>query len=146
MFFCFFFFFQAEDGIRDLYVTGVQTCALPIFAVDGWYWISSNAGVRSTTAPGVAARSAPTVKASGGTIDGTRGGCDRSPSRFLVPDTMLPPPVSITSFHASGDSSGLLLGARASTRLETANRMRSASRQSSGAASTSPSAADPPAR
>src|SRR2546430_12178535 len=28
----FFFFFQAEDGIRDLTVTGVQTCALPIFA------------------------------------------------------------------------------------------------------------------
>src|SRR5438874_10899177 len=26
----FFFFFQAEDGIRGLYVTGVQTCALPI--------------------------------------------------------------------------------------------------------------------
>src|SRR2546421_6102339 len=28
-----FFFFQAEDGIRDLIVTGVQTCALPILAV-----------------------------------------------------------------------------------------------------------------
>src|SRR3989441_9881633 len=28
---CFFFFFQAEDGIRDKLVTGVQTCALPIF-------------------------------------------------------------------------------------------------------------------
>src|SRR5258708_18311224 len=27
----FFFFFQAEDGIRDDLVTGVQTCALPIF-------------------------------------------------------------------------------------------------------------------
>src|SRR2546430_8190293 len=27
-----FFFFQAEDGIRDLTVTGVQTCALPIFS------------------------------------------------------------------------------------------------------------------
>src|SRR2546425_11062056 len=27
---CFFFFFQAEDGIRDKLVTGVQTCALPI--------------------------------------------------------------------------------------------------------------------
>src|SRR5690349_3696411 len=26
------FLFQAEDGIRDLYVTGVQTCALPISA------------------------------------------------------------------------------------------------------------------
>src|SRR5206468_8322562 len=25
------FFFQAEDGIRDLIVTGVQTCALPIY-------------------------------------------------------------------------------------------------------------------
>src|SRR5215475_15724235 len=25
------FFFQAEDGIRDFHVTGVQTCALPIF-------------------------------------------------------------------------------------------------------------------
>src|SRR5437773_2881996 len=32
--FVFFFFFQAEDGIRDRDVTGVQTCALPIF-VDG---------------------------------------------------------------------------------------------------------------
>src|SRR5690348_18176909 len=30
--FCF-FFFQAEDGIRDGRVTGVQTCALPIFTV-----------------------------------------------------------------------------------------------------------------
>src|SRR5690606_40933662 len=27
----FVFFFQAEDGIRDFHVTGVQTCALPIF-------------------------------------------------------------------------------------------------------------------
>ena len=27
----FFFFFKAEDGIRDADVTGVQTCALPIF-------------------------------------------------------------------------------------------------------------------
>src|SRR5699024_11389068 len=29
---CSFFFFQAEDGIRDRNVTGVQTCALPIYA------------------------------------------------------------------------------------------------------------------
>src|SRR5256886_9495134 len=28
---CLVFFFQAEDGIRDLTVTGVQTCALPIW-------------------------------------------------------------------------------------------------------------------
>src|SRR5688572_14844771 len=31
----FFFFFQAEDGIRDLTVTGVQTCALPIWIRQG---------------------------------------------------------------------------------------------------------------
>src|SRR2546430_5193737 len=33
--FWFFFFFQAEDGIRDLTVTGVQTCALPIWVFYG---------------------------------------------------------------------------------------------------------------
>src|SRR5436309_12047604 len=30
----FFFFFQAEDGIRDFHVTGVQTCSLPIYEID----------------------------------------------------------------------------------------------------------------
>src|SRR5206468_8483463 len=46
----FFFFFQAEDGIRDLIVTGVQTCALPIWACGrppGW----RNAGA-SPPSPG----------------------------------------------------------------------------------------------
>src|SRR2546422_2905385 len=33
LFYFFFFFFQAEDGIRDVAVTGVQTCALPIYAI-----------------------------------------------------------------------------------------------------------------
>src|SRR2546427_7328369 len=33
-----FFFFQAEDGIRDLTVTGVQTCALPILARQAPWW------------------------------------------------------------------------------------------------------------
>src|SRR5690606_40767688 len=45
-----FFFFQAEDGIRDFHVTGVQTCALPIsliteelpwlrnFVINGNFW------------------------------------------------------------------------------------------------------------
>src|SRR5256885_10708723 len=31
---CVFFFFQAEDGIRDYKVTGVQTCALPILDIN----------------------------------------------------------------------------------------------------------------
>src|SRR2546430_5071744 len=34
----FFFFFQAEDGIRDLTVTGVQTCALPISVSSPCLW------------------------------------------------------------------------------------------------------------
>src|SRR3712207_8135639 len=34
--FFWFFFFQAEDGIRDIGVTGVQTCALPIFGFEAY--------------------------------------------------------------------------------------------------------------
>src|SRR3712207_9476293 len=37
---CFFFFFQAEDGIRDIGVTGVQTCALPITAGGPPPWLT----------------------------------------------------------------------------------------------------------
>src|SRR5258708_19787997 len=36
---CFFFFFQAEDGIRDDLVTGVQTCALPILPGLSNLWV-----------------------------------------------------------------------------------------------------------
>src|SRR2546430_13111140 len=39
----YFFFFQAEDGIRDLTVTGVQTCALPILDVQNYI---DNTGVQ----------------------------------------------------------------------------------------------------
>src|SRR2546430_8236471 len=42
-----FFFFQAEDGIRDLTVTGVQTCALPILPT--LYIIAGPNGVGKTT-------------------------------------------------------------------------------------------------
>src|SRR2546430_5627536 len=41
-----FFFFQAEDGIRDLTVTGVQTCALPICVFGRWQ-VEATARVRS---------------------------------------------------------------------------------------------------
>src|SRR5688572_30866842 len=50
-FYFFFFFFQAEDGIRDLTVTGVQTCALPIYlacAPGGWGWCSTKRNERRT--------------------------------------------------------------------------------------------------
>src|SRR5256886_13272209 len=46
------FFFQAEDGIRDLTVTGVQTCALPILPMHGVSFLSTfddaNAPARHT--------------------------------------------------------------------------------------------------
>src|SRR5256885_9624095 len=40
-----FFFFQAEDGIRDYKVTGVQTCALPIFLT--WGVIGDTDGIQT---------------------------------------------------------------------------------------------------
>src|SRR3712207_7363073 len=41
-----FFFFQAEDGIRDIGVTGVQTCALPIFGTP-WVLVPPHPGITS---------------------------------------------------------------------------------------------------
>src|SRR5438046_8849567 len=48
----FFFFFQAEDGIRDWSVTGVQTCALPI-----------SSGSPSTVPPPLVGRTSPSSMA-----------------------------------------------------------------------------------
>src|SRR5215467_15413390 len=54
----FFFFFQAEDGIRDYKVTGVQTCALPISERSAWErqfarW-ADGAGLGYSSAPELA--------------------------------------------------------------------------------------------
>src|SRR5690606_40266652 len=55
-----FFFFQAEDGIRDFHVTGVQTCALPISRnssittrshATAWARASSRSAVTTTPLP-----------------------------------------------------------------------------------------------
>src|SRR2546430_6318351 len=63
------FFFQAEDGIRDLTVTGVQTCALPISAsrlvsassrtTESRSGLSSSARARATRSITLAGRNAP---------------------------------------------------------------------------------------
>src|SRR5206468_7777425 len=42
------FFFQAEDGIRDLIVTGVQTCALPILLL-GVFTLADTRGVMTSS-------------------------------------------------------------------------------------------------
>src|SRR3712207_9144598 len=66
------FFFQAEDGIRDIGVTGVQTCALPI---------SRGAAISSTTSRRWARTTRLTVqRAATGSAGSTPGGaasCDR---------------------------------------------------------------------
>src|SRR5206468_6066318 len=62
-----YFFFQAEDGIRDLIVTGVQTCALPISC-------SSPRGSRSAT------RRAGPRRPSGGCRSTGSAGCRPSPT------------------------------------------------------------------
>src|SRR5256885_2204283 len=49
--FYFFFFFQAEDGIRDYKVTGVQTCALPISQVSAIQGTSSGAMIAPVLVP-----------------------------------------------------------------------------------------------
>src|SRR5215217_2483812 len=46
----FFFFFQAEDGIRDIGVTGVQTCALPI-SITARSWPTEGGTVLSDAFP-----------------------------------------------------------------------------------------------
>src|SRR5688500_20152049 len=50
LYFCF-FFFQAEDGIRDYKVTGVQTCALPILMF-GFMGLVPGAGTSTGTGAG----------------------------------------------------------------------------------------------
>src|SRR2546429_4611185 len=47
----FFFFFQAEDGIRDVAVTGVQTCALPIYL--SWSCSVANGTIAATRAAAI---------------------------------------------------------------------------------------------
>src|SRR5205085_8838781 len=53
----FVFFFQAEDGIRDLTVTGVQTCALPIYLEI--YGFATHARVSQDQKDGDVARAPP---------------------------------------------------------------------------------------
>src|SRR5437870_13179973 len=59
-----FFFFQAEDGIRDGHVTGVQTCALPIYGARTSFEASTSIGASEATAAGEKLRpSGPAVVA-----------------------------------------------------------------------------------
>src|SRR2546430_7478551 len=101
------FFFQAEDGIRDLTVTGVQTCALPIYSVPVAYIgpCGLGAGCRVSVTP------QDTTLAGGGSflmrvaIDSAGAAVagvpvmltNLTPDLILVgPDPGIPPPLSPT--------------------------------------------------
>src|SRR5436309_9882584 len=57
------FFFQAEDGIRDFHVTGVQTCALPISLGRSRFSKSVGSGTWVTSKPGPSSRNTNTARA-----------------------------------------------------------------------------------
>src|SRR3712207_9167077 len=72
-----FFFFQAEDGIRDIGVTGVQTCALPIFfPADPLLPVSRRAPASSSAATG-ACRPGPGAVSQAGSVPPAATGTDR---------------------------------------------------------------------
>src|SRR5690606_39802495 len=75
------FFFQAEDGIRDFHVTGVQTCALPISLRLGRAPSFTGGDTHSsTTTPGRSTAAAHTAGNGSSTPDATdRGGRAHSP-------------------------------------------------------------------
>src|SRR5688572_32211037 len=89
----FFFFFQAEDGIRDLTVTGVQTCALPISTRSCGCSITSNATFSRcsrTRCSACLTRRRPTLRSAKGmpvappkwnAVRGSRSSCPRSEER-----------------------------------------------------------------
>src|SRR2546421_9659033 len=82
-----FFFFQAEDGIRDLIVTGVQTCALPIsLATSASCTVSVN--VQGTTAG---------VKNNSVQVTSTEGGTGNTSNASI---TVVAPPIIIKAFGA----------------------------------------------
>src|SRR5437762_9504444 len=76
---CFFFFFQAEDGIRDTSVTGVQTCALPISNV--WFRGTTNGAAPS----GNRNNGTPTFAVQTDTFPATNGRSEEHTSELQSP-------------------------------------------------------------
>src|SRR5258708_11637854 len=76
-----FFFFQAEDGIRDDLVTGVQTCALPISGRSETGAFRSGTGAGRRLRPGRATEARPRAGRLVALGDGRLQGCGNAPVR-----------------------------------------------------------------
>src|SRR2546426_2516175 len=98
----FFFFFQAEDGIRDYKVTGVQTCALPISS-----WRSAGSArprAARSNVPPPAERSAPAQNARPAPVTITARTVS-SASAASKASTSSPSVVAVTALSFSGRAS-----------------------------------------
>src|SRR5216683_4294580 len=79
-----FFFFQAEDGIRDLIVTGVQTCALPISLES-----ADEEKQRPSAGPDLRARLGSIDRPEGGDVDTRRDDLDARRVGSVSPHELL---------------------------------------------------------
>src|SRR2546425_3139507 len=106
--FVFFFFFQAEDGIRDKLVTGVQTCALPISGTN------DNCGVASVSndAPATFPVGITTVHWTATDVHGNTNGCQQTVTVIDNQPPTISCPANITTNASPGQCSitGLNLG------------------------------------
>src|SRR5690606_39344770 len=96
-----YFFFQAEDGIRDFHVTGVQTCALPIWFVPA---LPTRLAAQLTPRSSVESN----VR-----ICSRRNRCDRWPGR--LPWAACPSPRPTTSAWSTGPVGSCILANAASS-------------------------------
>src|SRR6266850_3225625 len=103
--FFFFFFFQAEDGIRDYKVTGVQTCALPIYApmprMTNTYMLAGGHDPQEII--GSVKRGLYAVNFGGGQVDITSGKFVFSASEaYLIENGRIGPPVRGATLIGNG--------------------------------------------
>src|SRR5690606_2316039 len=113
------FFFQAEDGIRDFHVTGVQTCALPIsLYVDGTQVDRVQAGQKAV----VVLDATPFYAESGGQV-GDTGLLEGGGARFAVGDT-LKIQSGVFGHHGELESGALAVGDDLVARVDAVRRAR----------------------
>src|SRR5215213_9352122 len=99
----FFFFFQAEDGIRDWSVTGVQTCALPICQTVTLVRTNPGTGAETRERARILAVNGGVVMQIGDRIEVLRD--DGIPARVIfdkVPETLRPRPTLSVTVNADG--------------------------------------------
>src|SRR5256886_7706589 len=97
-----FFFFQAEDGIRDLTVTGVQTCALPICVAAGSHTVVLSGIAGNCSVTGGTSRTV-TVPAGGSVTASFAVSCTALPGNLTVTTTTAGLSLDLDGYTATVD-------------------------------------------